>query len=147
MTNMSAFLLEIITPERIAYSDSVEMVTAPSATGVVGILHGHVPFFARLVEGEVKITRNGEESYLAIGGGFLEVTPEKSIILVTSAYHAEEINEQEVIEAKKRAEEALASKPTGFALIEAQSLFKRSIIAMKVMRRKRISTHSAALPS
>ncbi len=147
MTNMNTFLLEIISPERIAYSDNVDMVIAPSASGVVGILHGHVPFFTRLVEGEVKITKNGEDSYLAIGGGFLEVTPSKSIILVTSVYHAEEINEQEVIEAKKRAEEALASKPTGIALVEAQSLFRRSIIAMKVMRRKRISSHSTSLPS
>lgn len=147
MTNMNTFLLEIISPECIAYSDNVEMVTAPSAIGVVGILHGHVPFFTRLVEGEVKITKNGEDSYLAIGGGFLEVTLEKSIILVTSVYHAEEINEQEVMAAKKRAEEALASKPTGIALIEAQSLFRRSIIAMKVMRRKRSSSYSTARPS
>lgn len=138
---MSTFQLEITTPERIAFSDQVEMVVAPSASGVVGILHGHVPLFTRLVEGEVKITRDGEDSYLAIGGGFLEVTPDKSIILVTSAYHAEEINEQEVIEAKKRAEEALASKPTGAALIEAQSSFKRSIIAMKVMRRHKTYRH------
>ncbi len=144
---MNTFLLEIISPERIAYSDNVEMLVAPSVLGAVGILHGHIPLFTRLVEGEVKITKNGENSYLAIGGGFLEVTPEKSIILVTSVYHAEEINEQEVIEAKKRAEEALASKPTGMALLEAQSLFRRSIIAMKVMRRKRMSTHSTSRSS
>jgi F-type H+-transporting ATPase subunit epsilon len=134
---MNSFLLEIITPERIAFSDQVEMVTAPSKAGVIGILHGHVPLFSRLVEGELKIAKKGKEFFLAIGGGFLEVTPQKVIVLVTSAYHADEINEQEVMQARKRAEEALAAKPTGAALLEAQSLFRRSTIAMKVLRRKR----------
>ena len=132
-----SFLLEIITPERIAFSDQVEMLVAPSASGVIGILPYHTPLFTRLIEGEVKITKTGEEYFLAIGGGFLEVTPNKAIILVTLAYHAEEINEKEVLQAKKRAEEALAAKPTGAALLEAQSLFKRSVIALRVIRRKR----------
>lgn len=139
---MSTFLLEIITPQRIAFSDQVEMVVAPSASGVIGILPGHVPLFTRLVEGEVKIAQKGEEYFLAIGGGFLEVTPGKVILLVTTAYHAQELNEQEILSAKKRAEEALLAKPTGAALAEAQSLFKRSIIAMKVLRRKRSAHHA-----
>lgn len=136
---MSSFLLEIITPERIAFNDQVEMVIAPSSSGIIGILPHHVPLFSRLVEGEVKITKSGEDLHLAIGGGFIEVTPVKVVILVTSAYKAEEINEQEVLDAQKRAEEALKAKPTGAALLEAQSLFRRSMIALKVLRRhKRI---------
>jgi F-type H+-transporting ATPase subunit epsilon len=143
---MAKFLLEIITPERIAFSDNVEMVVAPSAIGTVGILKGHVPLFTRLIEGEVKIVKGGEEHFLAIGGGFLEVTPTNAKILVTSAYHAQEINEQEVLMARKRAEEALSSKPTGAALIEAQSLFRSSMIALKVLKRKRTRS-STNLPS
>lgn len=134
---MSTFLLEIVTPERVAFSDQVEMLTAPSAVGMIGILAHHIPLFTRLVEGEVKIGKGGQDYYLAIGGGFLEVTPEKVVILVTEAYHAAEINEQEVLEAKKRAEEALAQKPTGEALLSAQTSFRRSLIALKVLRRKR----------
>ncbi|MCL4339194.1 ATP synthase F1 subunit epsilon [Patescibacteria group bacterium] len=134
---MNTFPLEIITPERIAFTDEVEMVVTPTATGIVGILHGHVPFFSRLTEGEVKIVKKGEDIYLAIGGGFIEVTPQKTTILVTSAYHAEEINEKEVLEAKERAEAALKSKPSGTALLEAQALFRRSVIALKVLRRRR----------
>lgn len=134
---MNTFLLEIITPEKIAFSDQVEMVTASTADGVVGILPHHVPLFTRLVEGEVKIDKKGEDMYLAIGGGFLEVTPTKTILLVTEAYQAQEINEKEVIEAKKRAEQALASKPTGEALIAVESLIRRSEIALKVLRRHR----------
>ncbi len=133
----TTFLLEVVTPERVAFSDQVEMVTAPSLMGIIGILPHHIPLFTRLVEGEVKINKEKEELYLAIGGGFLEVTPLKVVILVTEAYRANEINEQEVLAAKKRAEEALAAKPTGDALIQAQSLFKRSNIALRVLHRRR----------
>lgn len=134
---MSTFLLEIVTPQKVAFSDQVTMVTAPSAAGMIGILAHHVPLFSKLIEGEVKIDKGNEEFYLAIGGGFLEVTPKKVILLVTSAYHADEINEKEVEEAKKRAEEALRAKPSGSAFLEAQSLYKRSIIALKVANRRR----------
>lgn len=134
---MTTFFLEILTPERVAFSDQVEMVTAPSTSGVIGILAHHIPLFTRLSEGEVKIIKAGDDYYLAIGGGFLEVTPGKVIILVTEAYQAIEINEQEVLEAKKRAEEALAAKPSGEALLSAQASFRRSLIALKVLRRKR----------
>lgn len=134
---MSKYLLEIITPDRIAFSDQVEMLDAPTSTGIVGILPHHVPLFTTLTEGEVKIVKEGEELFLAIGGGFMEVTPEKVVILVTQAYHAHEINEQEVLAAKRRAEEALSAKPTGAALAEAQSLFRRSVIALKILHRKR----------
>lgn len=134
---MSSFLLEIITPERIAFSDQVEMVVVPGASGQMGILPGHIAVFARLVEGEIKIVKKGEDYFLAIGSGFIEVTKEKVVILVTSAYHADEINEQEVLSAQKRAQQILTEKPTGAALLEAQALFRRSAIALKVLHKKR----------
>lgn len=134
---MLSFLLEIITPDKIAFSDQVEMVTAPSASGVIGVLPHHVPLFTKLIEGEVKITQKNEEIYLAIGGGFMEVTFQKVMILVTEAYHADELREQEILSAKKRAEEALKNKPSGAAFLEAQSLFRRSMVALKVLHRKR----------
>jgi len=134
---MKKILLEIITPERIAFSSEVDMINAPTSTGQIGILPGHVALFTRLTEGEVKIIDNGKEIFLAIGGGFMEVSSDKTTILVTAAYKSEEINEKEVIMAKKKAEEALAAKPSGEALLEAQSLFRRSEIALKVLRRKK----------
>jgi F-type H+-transporting ATPase subunit epsilon len=134
---MSSFLLEIITPQRIAFSEQVAMVTAPSADGEIGVLPHHVPLFTRLVEGEVKIARESDEIYLAIGGGFLEGSKQKVILLVNNAYRADEINETEGESAKKRAEEALAASPTGDDLVAAQALFRRSVIALKVLKRRR----------
>ena len=113
------------------------MITVPSSSGQIGILPGHIPLFTKLDEGEIKVTTDSDIFYFAIGSGFLEYTKDKAVILVTSAYHADEINEAEVLEAKKRAEVALAAKPQGEALIAAQSLFHRSQIALKVLKRKR----------
>jgi F-type H+-transporting ATPase subunit epsilon len=134
---MENIYLEIITPERIVFRDKVDMITAPSALGVIGILPGHVPLFTRLTEGEVKISTKDKEIYLAIGSGFMEISQDKASILVTSAYKAEELNEKEVLEAKKRAEEALLTKPKGAALVEAQALFRRSIVELRLIRKRK----------
>lgn len=133
------FLLEIITPDRVVFSDQVEMVTATSSMGTIGILPQHVALFSKLVQGEVKISKDSKEHFLAIGGGFIEVTKEKTYILVTEAYRAEEINEQEIIKARKRAEEAIRDKSSGMTLSEAQSIFRRSELALKVLHRHRSS--------
>lgn len=142
---MTSFQLEIVTPEKIAYSDDVEMVTLPSSTGEIGILAHHVPLFSRLVEGELTIKKGKEEMYFAIGGGFVQVGVEKVTILVTSASHADEINEAEVLSAKKRAEEALKGKSDKTGFIEAEEAFRRSVIALKVLRHKRGKHSSAAV--
>lgn len=136
---LPTFQLEIITLERIAYQNEINMVIVPGISGVLGILAHHTPLFTALVEGELKIVKGGEEQYLAIGGGFMEVTPSKVTILVTRAVHAEEINEAQVLEAKKNAEEILEKKPTGEDLVAAQALFRRSLLDLKILRRRRPS--------
>ena len=135
--NMKSINLEIITPDRKAYSDQVDMITAPSSTGQIGILANHEPLFTKLVEGEIKILKNSEEIYFAIGGGFLEVIKNHVVILVTSAYHADELNEAELTQAKIRAEKALSEKPIGEALTLAEAQFRRSQIGLKVLKRRR----------
>ena len=129
------FFLEIITPERLAYKDEVDMVIAPSAKGVVGILAHHVPLFSRLIEGEVKVMKGDDEYYLAIGGGFMEVTRERVSILVSRAVHAKELNEAEIKKAETRALEAVKQGVTGVELQQAQSQLRRSFFEMKVFQR------------
>lgn len=131
------FLLEIITPERIAYTDTVETVTVPGVLGTMGILPRHVPLFAELTQGELKIKKGNDEVFLSIGGGYIEVTREKVIVLVTRALHAKELNEKEISEAKKRAEQALQAKPTGEAFIAAQTLLSQTLVDLKILRRRR----------
>jgi len=129
--------LEVITPYGIIYSDnSVSSVNIPGVTGILGILPHHTPLFCQLTQGEVKITKGNEEIYLAIGGGFIEVANNKVTVLVTRAVHASELNEKEILEAQRRAEQLLKEKPTGEALLEAQSLYRSSLIDLRVFRRK-----------
>ena len=129
--------LEIITPERIAYTDTVDMVTVPGVMGTMGVLPKHIPLFAQLTHGELKIKKGDDNYYLSIGGGFIEVTKEKVIVLVTRAVNAKELNEKEILEAKQRAEEALKEKPTGEAFITAQMLLRQTLVDLKILRLRR----------
>jgi len=138
---MSNLNLEIVTPERIAYTDEVEMVSVPSVLGTMGILPKHIPLFAALTEGEVKIKKGNDEVYLSIGGGFVEVTKSKVIILVTRAVHYKELNEVEIAHAKKEAEEALKQKPTGKELTVAQALLRQSLVDLRILRRRKLRVH------
>lgn len=139
---MFSFLLEIVTPERIVYSDQVEMVVVPSSLGTAGILPRHTPFFSKLEHGELKIKKSREEYYLSIGGGFVEVTREKVMVLVTRAINASELEEQEIIRAKKEAEEALKKKPAGEAWISAQTILRQSLVDLRILRRRRRAFHN-----
>ena len=129
--------LEIITPDRIAYSEEVDMVIVPGVMGTLGILPKHIPLFAQLTEGELKIKRGSEDFFLSIGGGFVEVTKTKVSILVTRAVNSQELNESEIIKAKTEAIEALKRKPEGQDLSLARAMLRQSLVDMKVLRRRR----------
>ncbi len=138
---MAEFILEIITPERVAYTDRVNLVTAPAVNGTIGILPRHVPLFTQLTEGEIKIKKGSEEFYLAIGGGFLEVTKSKVLVLVTRAVHAKELNEQEIVKARQAAEDALKQKPIGENLAAAQAALRQSLVDLRILRRRKQRVH------
>jgi F-type H+-transporting ATPase subunit epsilon len=133
---MSTFNLEIITPQRQAFSEEVDAVSVPTSRGAVGILGHHQPLFSALTEGEIKITSGSKEFFLAIGGGFMEVTKKGVSILVSRAVHADEINEAEIKKAQEAAKEAITRKVTGTELAQAQSVLRRSLLELKVYKRK-----------
>jgi F-type H+-transporting ATPase subunit epsilon len=134
---MTTFTLEIATPEQLAYSEQIEQVTVPSVDGQLTILPHHVPLFATLGEGEVVIRAKGENTYLAIGGGFIEVTPKKTIVLVTRAVNANELNESAIEKARKEAQDAIEKGATGESLQAAQALLRSTLVDLKVARRRR----------
>jgi|SRR3989344_5378244 len=131
------FLLEIVTPDRRAFSQEVDAITVPTYRGTVGVLAHHMPLFAALSEGEVKITDGTKEMYLAIGGGFMEVATGKVSILVSRAVHADELNESEIKKAQLEAKEALSRKLTTAELGAAQALMRRSTVELSLLRRFR----------
>lgn len=142
---MSTLHLDIITPERIIYSDEVEMVVAPGAEGELGILPHHTPLFTQIKPGEIKIKKGGQETFLAVTGGFLDVAPQSKVtILADYAIRSEEIEIARAEEAKKRAEELMREKKSKqeFALVEAE--LRKAILELKVARRRRAPKTSSA---
>ena len=136
------FILEIITPQRQAFSGDVDSVSVPTSQGMIEILAKHVPLFSALSMGEVKIHAGTTEFFLAIGGGFMEVTKQRVSILVSRAVHADELNEAEIKKAHAAASDALAKKVTGEELAQAQSILRRSVLELKLFRRRRTGSGS-----
>ena len=134
---MATIKLEIVTAERLVLSEDVDYISAPGVDGILGILPRHQPLLTALTVGELHYKKGGQEYNFAIGGGFMEVRPDKVTVLADSAEHAEEIDEQRAEQARIRAQQTLKEKPKGdveFARIE-QSL-RRAELRLKVARRR-----------
>ncbi len=140
---MATLRLEIITAERKVFADDVNAVVAPGIEGELGILPHHAPLMTMLKPGELLIRKDGEETYLVVSGGFLEVRPDKVIVLADACERAEEIDITRAEEAKHRAEERLKAHPPGLDIARAQAALLRSLIRLRVAeRRRRKSTSS-----
>lgn len=116
------------------------MVTVPTSRGSIGVLAHHVPLFSSLTEGEVKITADNKEYFFAIGGGFMEVTPRSVTVLVSRAFHADELNEAEIKKAQEAAKAVLSVRAKGVEFSQAQAVLRRSILELKVLRRRKPSS-------
>ena len=101
---MSTIKLDIVTAERLVYSDEVDILIAPGVEGQLGILPQHVPLMTTLKAGEMIARKSGEEVNWAISGGFLEVQPDRIIVLADTAERDDEIDLARAEEAKRRAE-------------------------------------------
>lgn len=137
---MSSIRLDIVTAERAVYSEDVDMVIAPGVQGQLGILPHHTPLMTTLQAGELRIKKGGEEVSLAISGGFLEVRPDKVVVLADSAERADEIDISRAEEARRRAQERLSEKgKTGEDEARAEASLGRSLVRLKVadMARRR----------
>jgi F-type H+-transporting ATPase subunit epsilon len=134
---MATLRLEIITAERQVFADDVNVVVAPGIEGDLGILPHHAPLMTMLKPGELLIRKDGNETYMSVSGGFLEIRPDKIIILADACERAEEIDIVRAEEAKRRAEERLKNLPPGLDVARAQAALFRSLVRLKVAERKR----------
>src|SRR5947209_19460204 len=100
---MATIRLEVVTPERVVLEDDADIVIARGAEGDLGVLHGHEPLITPLDVGELVYRVHGEERILAVAGGFLEVRPDRVVVLADVAERAEEIDQQRAEEARQRA--------------------------------------------
>jgi len=137
---MASFRLELVTAERLVYSDDVDMVVAWGMEGQMAILPFHAPLMTMLQSGELIVKKGGQDSYLAVTGGFLEVRPDAVIILADACERADEIDVVRAQEARKRASELMKAPPPEFELATAEAALRRSMVRLKVaekIRRRR----------
>jgi F-type H+-transporting ATPase subunit epsilon len=131
-------LLEIVTPERQVFSEQVDSVVCPGIEGELGVLPHHAPLLTTLGVGELRIRRGGQEEFFAIAGGFLQVRPDKVVVMAETADMASEIDLEKAQEARREAEQALAE---GFEepadLARARAALQRALLRIRVAERRR----------
>ena len=137
---MAPMRLEIITAEREVYADEVDMLVAPGIEGQLGILPHHAPLMTVLQPGELIIRKDGEETYLAVTGGFLEVIGNKVTILADACEHSEEIDEERAQAAVDKAKEEMSRVDASQQLVQAAVAMHRAQIRLNVVRRRRSRT-------
>jgi F-type H+-transporting ATPase subunit epsilon len=134
---MVTFKLEIVTPEKMVFSGEVSAVLAWGVEGQLGILPHHAPLMTMLQPGDLVIKKGTEEDYLTISGGFLEVRPDKVIVLADACERAEEIDEARAEEAKRRAQETLKEAKAPVDLAAAEASLRRSLARLKAVEKIR----------
>ena len=131
----STLKLEIVTPEAITFFDDVDMVTLTGSDGEMGILPQHMPLMTQLVSGEITANKGGQNIFLAVGDGFVQVTGDRVSILADMAIRAENIDEAAAEEARKRAEARLAQKLTDEDAAMVQAMIAHALTQLQVKRR------------
>ena len=135
---MAKLRLEIVTAEREVFADDVDMVVAPGGEGEVGILPRHAPLLTTLQPGVLRLKKDGDETIMAVSGGFLQVFRDRVLVLADTAERAEEIEEGRAEEARERAAAALREGGReGVLQGEAARLaLRRSMVRLQVARRR-----------
>ena len=102
--------LDVVTPQKLAYSEQVDLIEGPAIDGLIGILPDHAPLVTAMQIGVVRVVKDGEESQIAISEGFMEVQPERINLVVRTAELPEEIDIERAESAKERAKERIESE-------------------------------------
>ncbi|MEX1173463.1 MAG: F0F1 ATP synthase subunit epsilon [Chloroflexota bacterium] len=132
-----SLLLEIVTPERLAYSDTVDSVVLPGSEGELGVLPHHAPLVSTLGIGELRIRKGGQEESFAIVGGFLQVRPDKVVVMAETADMASEIDLETAQQARRDAEKALESGYHEAAdLAMARAALQQALLRIRVAERR-----------
>ena len=126
--------LEIVTPEAKIFADDVEMVTLTGIDGDMGIYPQHMPVMTQLVAGEMVARKNGENIFLAVGDGFVQITGQRVAILTDMAIKADDIDEAKAEEARKKAEARLSQKLSDEEAATVQAALVHATTQLKVKR-------------
>jgi F-type H+-transporting ATPase subunit epsilon len=129
--------LDIVTPEKLAFSDEIDSVVVPGGEGELGILPAHAPIVSTLQPGELRYTKAGQETSLAIGTGIVEVSHDRVSVITDMALGAEEIDESAVEKAIEAAKKAMSEKQLPEDTVAAQLALQKSLAQLHIKRRHR----------
>lgn len=133
--------IDVVTAERLVFSEDADTVIVPGIEGEMGILPRHAPLMTMIKPGEILIRQGEEEHFLAVSGGFLEVYPDHITVLADAAERADEIDISRAEEAKKRAEERMSHRAAeGFDTARAEASLQRALTRLKVAQKRRRRT-------
>ena len=138
---MSTYKLDTLSPEGSIFSGQVTLATFPTFSGTITILAGHTALVTKLSNGEVEIEQDGQRQYIAIMGGFLEVSENIVSVIADFAVRSDEIDEQKIQEAKKYAEEELKKKDRVSSEMAEHDL-QKAILELKVFQHRKIKNKS-----
>ena len=130
--------LEIVTPQAIVFSEDVHMVTVPALDGQIGVYPQHVRLITQVVPGELIVTKDGQDRFLAVGEGLVDIAADHVAIVTDMAIPADKIDEAKVEEARQRAAARLAEKISDEEIATVNASLARSLAQLQVKRRHRM---------
>ena len=130
--------LEIVTPQAIVFSEDVNLVTLSSIEGDIGIYPQHLRLMTQLVPGEIIVSKDGHDRFLAVGEGVVEVTAERVTIATDMAIPSDKIDEAKVEEARQRAEARLREKISDEEVASVNASLVKALAQLQVKRRRRM---------
>ena len=133
---MATLKLEIVTPEEKIYSEDVDMVTLPGSEGEFGVFPKHVPLLTALKPGELRVRKNGRETSLAVGEGFVEVKADGVSVLTDMALEAENIDIAAAEAAVERAKAAMKEDQGAAEVAAIQASLQKALAQLRVKRRR-----------
>jgi F-type H+-transporting ATPase subunit epsilon len=129
--------LEVVTPQATVFSEDVHMVTVPCVEGQIGVYPQHVRLITQVVPGEIIVTKDGQERFLAVGEGLVEIAADHVAIVTDMAIPADQIDEAKVEEARQRAAARLREKISDEEVASVNASLARSLAQLHVKRRRR----------
>ena len=134
---------DVVSAEESIFSGMVEIAVVPGEAGELGILPQHTPLLTRIKPGAIRLKVAGQSDYelVYVSGGMLEVQPDMITVLADTAIRARDLDEAKALEAKKRAEEALANRQAEMDYAAAQAELAEAIAQLQTIQRLRKHTH------
>ena len=132
MADSKLFRVQVVSPDRVFYENDIEMLEVKTTEGEIGILAGHIPMTSIIAPGVVRFMEEGETKEAAIHDGFIEILPDKVVILAESCEWPDEIDLKRANEAKTRAERRLRGAEGEINEVRAELALRKALLRLEL---------------